>query len=249
MGVTRAPRPDGGAPLSWADLRARIVGCDRCPRLVAYRAVSDRQRPRAFTGAEYWARPVPGFGDPAARLLVVGLAPSAHGANRTGRMFTGDRSARFLVAGLHRAGYASQPTSDARGDGLRYADLFLSAAARCAPPDNRPTAEELGRCRPFLVDEIRRLGRLRAILCLGGVAWDATLAAAAEAFAIDRPRTPFAHGAVAALGPSRPIVYGCYHPSPQNTQTGRFTPGMLDELLRTVRSGYEGSVELRAATD
>ena len=153
-------------------------------------------------------------------------------------MFTGDRSAQFLVASLYRAGFANQPKSERRADGLRYTDLYLTAAGRCAPPDNRLKPDELFACRSYLVAEMRLLTRLRAVLALGGVAWEASLDAAAEAYGVERPRIPFAHGAVAPLGGSRPLVYASYHPSPQNTQTGRFSAPMLDELLQRVRAGY-----------
>jgi len=227
-----------GDPGTFQVLREAVVGCRRCPRLVAHRERVAKERKREFASETYWGRPVPGVGDPSARLLVVGLAPAAHGANRTGRMFTGDRSGAFLVGGLYRAGYANQPASTHRGDGLRYTDLYLSAAVRCAPPDNRPRPEERDACRPFLEAEIRLLGRLRAILALGGVAWEESLQAAARVFGTPVPAVPFAHGACAPLGAGRPLVFASYHPSPQNTQTGRLTPAMFDALLARIRAGY-----------
>ena len=197
-----------------------------------------RERKREFRAESYWGRPVPGFGDPNARLVVVGLAPAAHGANRTGRVFTGDRSASFLVRALHEAGFANQSTSVRRGDGLRYRDLYLTAAVRCVPPDNRPLPMERDLCRPFLEREFSLLTRARAFLALGGFAWDATLEAAARVYGVRRPAVPFAHGACAPLGPARPIVWGAYHPSPQNTNTGRLTPRMYAELLDLIRAGW-----------
>jgi uracil-DNA glycosylase family 4 len=220
-------------------LREEVVACRKCPRLVVYRERVARERKREFRDDVYWGKPVPGFGDPRARLVGVGLAPAAHGSNRTGRMFTGDRSAAFLVRALYDAGYASQPTSTHRGDGLSYRDFYLTAGVRCAPPDNRPRPEERDRCRPYLTREIRMLPNTRAFLALGGFAWDATLDAAAEAFSVDRPDVPFAHGAAAPLGPGKPIVWASYHPSPQNTNTGKLTRTMLVDLLARIRASYE----------
>lgn len=184
---------------------------------------------------------MPGFGDPGARLVVVGLAPAAHGANRTGRVFTGDRSANFLVGAFYATGFANQPTSTSRGDGLRYTDLYLTAAVRCAPPDNRPRPDERDHCLPYLVRELNLLSRARAILALGGFAWDSTLTAAAQAYEVPRPRTPFSHGACAPLGPGKPLLWGSYHPSPQNTNTGRLTRRMLEELLGRIRGSWDGA--------
>jgi uracil-DNA glycosylase family 4 len=198
-----------------------------------------RERKREFREEEYWGRPVPGFGDPAARLVAVGLAPAAHGSNRTGRVFTGDRSAAFLVRALYDAGFASQPTSVRRGDGLSYRDLYLTAAVRCVPPDNRPRPEERDACRPFLDREMELLTNARAYLALGGFAWEATLDAAAAHYRIARSNVPFAHGAAASLGPGRPMLWASYHPSPQNTNTGKLTQPMLVELLRRIRSSWD----------
>ena len=178
---------------------------------------------------------MPGFGDPNASLVVVGLAPAAHGSNRTGRVFTGDRSAAFLVRGLFDAGFASQPTSLRRGDGLHYSGAYITAAVRCVPPDNRPTPEELDRCLPFLEREVRALPRVRAFLALGGFAWEATLRCAAEVYGLERPKLPFAHGLAVTLGPSRPMVWASYHPSPQNTNTGKLTAPMFLGLLQQIR--------------
>ena len=220
-------------------IRAEVVACARCPRLVRYRERVAREKKREFRREEYWGRPVPGFGDPAARLVAIGLAPAAHGSNRTGRVFTGDRSAAFLVRAFHAVGFANQPTSLRRGDGLRYSDLYLTAAVRCAPPDNRPTPLERSHCAPFLERELRCLTETRAILALGGFAWDAVREVVPRVYGGARPEVPFAHGACAPLGPGRPLLWGSYHPSPQNTNTGKLTLPMLVELLGRIRSAYD----------
>jgi uracil-DNA glycosylase family 4 len=230
----------GESPDSFAQLRAEVVACRRCPRLVSYRERIARERRREFRAEEYWGRPVPGFGDPAARLVVVGLAPAAHGANRTGRLFTGDRSAAFLVRALYEAGFASQPTSVRRNDGLAYRDLYLSAAVRCAPPDNRPLPSERDACAEYLTRELRLLRNARSYLALGAFAWEATLAAAERVHGpVDRP-VPFRHGACAPLGAGRPTVWAAFHPSPQNTNTGKLTPAMMGELLTLIRASWRG---------
>ncbi len=208
--------------------------CRRCPRLVAWREEVARRRRAAFAGEEYWARPVPGFGDPAARVLILGLAPAAHGGNRTGRVFTGDRSGDFLFAALHRTGFANQPSSVSRDDGLRLRDCWVTAAVRCAPPANKPTPEERDACLPWTSAELELLHGVRVILCLGSFAWDAALrlrAAAGEP--APRPRPRFGHGVLweAARWP----LLGCFHPSQQNTFTGKLTPQMLDAVLRQAR--------------
>lgn len=222
----------------WNALREGVIACRACPRLVACRERVARERKREFRDQEYWGKPVPGFGDPSARLVVVGLAPAAHGSNRTGRMFTGDRSASFLVRGLFSAGFASQPTSTHRGDGLRYRDLYLTAAVRCVPPDNRPTPAERAQCAPFLEREFRLLRETRAYLALGGFAWDATLATAAKVHGVSAPPVPFGHGACAPLGPGLPLIWASYHPSPQNTNTGKLTAEMFSELMRRIRASW-----------
>ena len=228
-------------------VRAEVVACWRCPRLVAYRERIGRERKREFAEQSYWAKGVPGFGDPHARLVVVGLAPAAHGSNRTGRVFTGDRSAAFLVRAFHVAGYANQPTSLARGDGLAYRDLYLTAAVRCAPPGNQPNPRETAACAPYLERELRLLTEARAVLALGGFAWNAVTHAAASVWGTPVPATPFAHGACAPLGPGRPMLWASFHPSPQNTNTGKLTASMLVALLQRIRESYTLGPERRAA--
>ena len=214
-----------------AAIEEEVVRCRACPRLVAWREEIARLKRHAYRDEPYWGRPVPGFGDGRARLVVVGLAPGAHGANRTGRMFTGDDSGAFLYSALHRAGLASQPWSERRDDGLRLTDCFITAACRCVPPDNRPTPEEVARCAPFLDREIELL-QPRAVLALGAIAWDAALAAFARAgAALPRPRPRFAHGAEVRL-PGSPALVASYHVSRQNTNTGRLTAAMFDTVVK-----------------
>ncbi len=215
-------------------LERDVVACRRCPRLVAWREEVARVKRASYAGEAYWGRPLPGFGDPAARVLVLGLAPAAHGGNRTGRIFTGDRSGDWLFAALWRAGYANQPTSVSREDGLRLSDCFITAAVRCAPPANRPLPAERDRCRPWLEAELALLSSVRVIVCLGGFAWDAALRVMASmGLSIPRPRPRFAHGRAAQVG--RLTLLGCYHPSQQNTFTGRLTEAMMDEVLTRTR--------------
>ncbi|MCY2961096.1 MAG: uracil-DNA glycosylase [Planctomycetota bacterium] len=207
-----------------------IEACARCPELRAYCAEVARTRRRAYADEAYWGKPVAGFGDPAARIWILGLAPAAHGANRTGRMFTGDRSGDFLYAGLHRAGLANQPTSTARGDGLALRDVWISASLRCAPPANKPTLAQLARCAGHLDAEWDALANVRVLFCLGGIAWDAALALLERrGHAVPKPRLKFAHDAEAVVGP-RTLV-ASYHVSQQNTFTGRLTPAMLDARI------------------
>ncbi len=219
-------------------VRREVVACARCPRLVTYRTQVARERKKEFRAHDYWGKGVPGFGDPRARLVVVGLAPAAHGSNRTGRVFTGDRSAAFLVRAFYEAGYASQPTSVARGDGLHYTDLYLTAAVRCAPPGNHPNPTERSNCAPYLERELRLLSETRAVLALGGFAWDSVVEVASKVFEASPPTVPFAHGACAPLRPGAPLLWASYHPSPQNTNTGKLTLPMLVGLLRRIRESY-----------
>jgi uracil-DNA glycosylase family 4 len=227
-----------------AEFNERLVACRRCPRLVAWREQVAAERRAAFAGEEYWGKPVPGFGDPLARLLVVGLAPAAHGANRTGRMFTGDRSGDWLYRALHGAGFADRAESRHRGDGLALTDAYVTAPVRCPPPANRPTAAERGNCRPWLEEEHRLLGRVEVILCLGAVAYEEVLRVlAAQAVAFPRPRPRFAHGLLVETG--GPVLICSYHPSQQNTFTGRLTRPMLDAVVAAARArlrplGYDG---------
>ncbi len=261
------PAPDAKA---WTDLEARIVACRLCPRLVAWREQVAAGKRRAYQDEVYWGRPVPGFGDMSARVLVVGLAPAAHGANRTGRMFTGDSSGDFLYGALYRAGFANQPVSRQRDDGLALRDVFISAVCRCAPPDNRPAPGEIANCLPYLVGEIAVLPDLQVLVALGRIAFDGILsilgtrrAQAAEqgpgsggqkpgraAFAAltgEPARPGFAHAAVWRVLPEITLglttgprwLVASYHPSRQNTQTGRLTPAMFDRVWSTVRALLE----------
>jgi uracil-DNA glycosylase len=212
------------------ELDAEVVCCRRCPRLVAWREEVAQVKRAAFASEEYWGRPLPGFGDPDARVLLVGLAPAAHGGNRTGRIFTGDRSGDWLFAALFRCGFANQPTSVARDDGLRLADAYVAAVVRCAPPVNRPLPGERDNCLPYLVRELELLESLRVIVALGSFAWDGALRALrAVGAAIPRPRPKFGHGASAQVGPF--TLLGCFHPSQQNTFTGKLTEPMMDDVL------------------
>jgi uracil-DNA glycosylase family 4 len=211
-------------------LEGGITTCRRCPRLVAWREEVARTRRAAYAEEEYWGRPLPGFGDPNARILIVGLAPAAHGGNRTGRIFTGDRSGDWLFAALWRAGLANQPHSVSRDDGLRLRGCWISAVVRCAPPGNRPLPAERDNCLPYLEAELGLLGSVGVFVCLGGFAWDGALrAVAAHTGWATRPRPRFAHGAQVAV--DRWQLLGCYHPSQQNTFTGRLTESMMDEVF------------------
>jgi uracil-DNA glycosylase len=207
------------------ELQSEIVSCRLCPRLVEWRERVAREKRAAYAGETYWGRPVPGFGDPGAGIFVFGLAPAAHGANRTGRFFTGDRSGDFLFAGLHRAGLASKPVSRSIDDGLRLSGVWISAAVRCAPPRNKPTPAERDACLPYAARELELL-EARVVVCLGAFAWDAAL----RLFRI-RPKPKFAHGAEHVVGEAGGTLLGCYHPSQQNTFTGVLTPEMLDAVL------------------
>ena len=215
---------------SLASLNAEVTACTACPRLVAWREACAADPPRRFRGEDYWARPLPGFGDPAATIAVVGLAPAAHGANRTGRMFTGDRSGDWLYAAMHRAGLANQPTSLDAGDGLRLRGSYISAVVRCAPTDNKPTPGERDECIPYLARELALLARARVIVCLGSFAWDGALRALRTGGQeIPRPKPRFGHMAEARVGDL--AILGSYHPSQQNTFTGKLTVEMLDNVF------------------
>jgi uracil-DNA glycosylase family 4 len=217
-----------------AQVHAAIAKCEKCPRLRAYCAAVAQEKRRAFRAEDYWGKPVPGFGDPKAPLLIVGLAPAAHGGNRTGRMFTGDRSGDFLYAALYRAGFANQPMSTARGDGLHLIDAYIAAAGRCAPPDNKPTLEELNNCRPYLVEELRLLKNARIIVALGKIAFDNVLLALIDrGVAIPKPRPAFGHEVIYRLDDF--TLIGSYHPSQRNTQTGLLTPAMFDRVFKRAR--------------
>ena len=206
-----------------------IVGCRACPRLVAWREQTAREKVARFADQTYWARPLPGFGDPKARVMIVGLAPAAHGGNRTGRIFTGDRSGDFLYASLFRTGFANQATSVSRDDGLELKGVFVNAVNRCAPPANKPTPQERDRCLPFLEREIEALGELRVVVALGSFAWDGVLRALAALGSIIRPKPKFGHGSETTVGSL--TVVGCFHPSQQNTFTGRLTEPMMDAIF------------------
>jgi uracil-DNA glycosylase family 4 len=218
-----------------AELTAEIVGCRACPRLVEWREQVAREKRASFRDDDYWGRPVPGFGDPRARVLVVGLAPAAHGGNRTGRVFTGDRSGDFLFASMHRTGFANQALSVGLDDGLRLRDCYIAAAVRCAPPANKPTPVERDTCRPFLVREIGLLARLRVVVVLGSFGYEAAWTSLREAgFTMPVRRPRFGHGVEVDCG--RVTIVGSYHPSQQNTFTGKLTEPMLDDVFARARS-------------
>jgi uracil-DNA glycosylase len=230
-GKVRDPASDKD---SLRQLASQVHSCRCCPRLVEWREASAANPPRRFQGETYWARPVAGFGDPKARLAIVGLAPAAHGANRTGRMFTGDRSGDWLYAALHRAGYANQSESVRGDDGLRLQDAYITAVVRCAPPANRPSPSERDNCLPYLARELELLERCRVIVALGGFAWDGALRALRALQAeMPRPRPRFGHGSEVRIGQWQ--LLGCYHPSQQNTFTGRLTEPMLDQVFSRAR--------------
>jgi uracil-DNA glycosylase family 4 len=223
-------------------LQRRILRCTQCPRLVEYRTRVAREKRRQYRQEDYWGKPLPSFGDPQARLLVIGLAPAAHGGNRTGRMFTGDQSGDWVYRTLHRFGFANQPTSQHRADGLTLHDAYITAAARCVPPDNKPSGAELAACRPYLRRELELLHRVRIVVPLGRIAFDAYLAARRGlGLALPEARPRFAHEAV-TLFPDGMLLIASYHPSRQNTQTGRLTQTMFDAIFARVRQ--ELGVEL-----
>ncbi len=219
---------------TWHRLEAEVIACHRCPRLVAWRKEVARTKRRAYEDWDYWGKPVPGFGDPNARLLIVGLAPGAHGSNRTGRMFTGDSSGETLFGTLYRTGFANQPTATDRDDGLELNDAFITAVARCVPPKNRPKAQELANCRPYLAREIALLSNLRVVLALGHVAFKGYLRLLHEQ-GHDLPKVDFKHGDLIELSSSLPKLAMSYHPSRQNTQTGLLTLEMFDTVFEQIR--------------
>jgi uracil-DNA glycosylase family 4 len=220
-------------------LAEEIVACRKCPRLVKHREKMAREKRRAYREWTYWGKPVPGFGDPHAQLLILGLAPAAHGANRTGRMFTGDRSGDFLYAALHKAGFANQPTSRHREDGLQLKNIYISATCRCAPPDNKPLPKEIANCRGYFESELQIL-QPKAVLALGKIAWDGYLEILKQRGVItSRALYKFAHGAEAEVAAGTPRLFGVYHPSQQNTQTGRVTHAMYDKVLRRIQHFLE----------
>jgi len=215
-------------------LTEEIIACRHCPRLVEHRERIGETKRASYRDWDYWAKPVPSFGDPAAPLMVLGLAPAAHGGNRTGRVFTGDASASFLVNAMHQAGLANQPLSDHREDGLEYTGAYVCAAVRCVPPGDRPTPEEQRTCLPYLAREMRALPNLKVVLALGQIAFQAALRAM-EQLGVERPRAKFGHGAVCELAAGVPLLVGCYHPSPRNTNTGRLKMEQLVETLQMAK--------------
>jgi uracil-DNA glycosylase len=215
-------------------LEREVTACRRCPRLVEWREGAAADPPRRYRGQRYWGRPLPGFGDSRAAIAIIGLAPAAHGGNRTGRIFTGDRSGDWLFAALHRAGLANQPTSESADDGLRLEGAYVTAVNRCPPPGNRPTTEERDNCLPYLVRELRLLARARVLVPLGAYAWAGSLLAIAElGTELPRPRPRFGHGGEAEVGPY--ALLGCFHPSQQNTFTGKLTEPMMDAVFARAR--------------
>ena len=224
---------------SLAALAGEITSCTLCPRLVEWRERSAADPPRRYRGERYWARPLPGFGDPKARIAIVGLAPAAHGGNRTGRIFTGDRSGDWLFAALHRAGLANQPTSVSVDDGLRLRGAYITAVNRCPPPQNRPTTQERDNCLPYLVRELRLLRSARVLVALGSFAWSGALIALSRLGAeLPRPRPRFGHGAEAEIGSGEEArrLLGCFHPSQQNTFTGKLTEPMMDAVFERAKA-------------
>lgn len=232
-------------PVNLKALNEHLIACRRCPRLVAWREEVAHNRRRAFQDWDYWGKPVPGFGDPQARLLVVGLAPGAHGSNRTGRMFTGDASGDFLFPALCRAGFANLPTAYRRDDGLALHHLYITAVVRCAPPKNKPAAQEIANCRPYLLAELKLLPHVEGIVALGSIAYDQVI----QIFRNRLPsleRIPFSHGAF-VRGNGLPWILASYHPSRQNTQTGRLTPAMFDRIWQSAHSLLDGSSDEHAS--
>jgi uracil-DNA glycosylase len=230
------PRTDASdIPVALAHVHSSIVSCERCPRLRVYCGRVATEKRRAYRLDTYWGRPVPGFGDPAARLLLIGLAPAAHGANRTGRMFTGDGtggSGDFLMSALHATGFANMPTSTHPNDGLRLSDAYILSAVRCAPPDNKPQPEEILRCQDHLDAELAELPNVRVVVALGKIGFDAWLQRLRRQAVMVSPKPQFGHGVIV---PGSPALIGCYHPSRQNTNTGKLTAGMMTSVFRTAK--------------
>ncbi len=224
-------------------VRDDVVACRRCPRLVKYREDVARNRKREFADWDYWGKPVPGFGDPDASLLIVGLAPAAHGGNRTGRVFTGDRSGDFLVTMLYKAGFANQPLSESRDDGLKLDRVYITAAVKCAPPENKPTGGETRNCAEYLAREIESLPRLKAVLCLGQFAFNAVTRTLRARYDLGSSRPGFKHGRAWTLAGARLSIFCSYHPSPRNTQTGKLTSRMFLTLLRRIRRKTTGTAD------
>jgi uracil-DNA glycosylase len=222
-------------------LSQEIIVCRKCPRLVEFREKISREKRKQFADFDYWGRPVPGFGDPDARLVIVGLAPAAHGGNRTGRVFTGDSSARFLVKHLYEVGFANQPTSETRFDGLVYRDCYVTAAVRCVPPDNKPTMEEVTNCEPYLKQELGLLKKSRAILALGKIGFDSVVNYAKKYHGC-QGRAKFEHGKKYQLAKNFPVVFASYHPSPRNTNTGKLTSKMFSKVLKEIRMDFSSTV-------
>jgi uracil-DNA glycosylase len=228
-------QPAAAGNVKFAALARRLAECRRCPRLVRHREAVAADPPKRHRGEQYWARPLAGFGDPAARVVLMGLAPAAHGGNRTGRMFTGDRSGDWLFRALHDAGFANQPSSVHAGDGLALRDAYITATIRCAPPANKPTPAEMTRCQPFLLEEMRLLERMRVVVALGKIGWDAYLRARrAMGLGVPRPLPRFGHAARATM-PDGIVLLGTFHPSQQNTFTGKLTRPMLLAVFEEAR--------------
>lgn len=230
-----------GQSTSFEEMNNAIVRCTKCPRLVTFRKEISIKKRKQYSNFEYWGRPITGYGDPAARLVVIGLAPAAHGGNRTGRVFTGDNSAKFLVKHLYLAGFASQPTSETRNDGLSYIDCYVTAAVRCVPPDNKPTVQEIQNCSSYLAREFHLLKNAKAVLALGKVAFDAYLGFVRERYDIKRVAHIFRHGTATVIADGLPVVFSSYHPSPRNTNTGKLTSEMFLKVLGSITSYLKSS--------
>ena len=240
-GMRKSDEENREAPAQLVSLTEEIVSCRKCSRLVAHREAIGEKKRASYLNWDYWAKPVPSFGDPMASLMVLGLAPAAHGGNRTGRVFTGDASATFLIKAMHEAGLANQPASDHRDDGLVYTGAYVCAAVRCVPPQDRPTPEEQRTCLPYLAREMRLLPNLKVVLALGQIAFQAALRVISE-MAEGRLRAKFQHGQVYRLEAELPLLVACYHPSPRNTNTGRLSMEQLVETLLLAKRTGEGEL-------